>query len=124
MEMKHHLQVAEHLAKVLENRFEIFGFKFGIEPLIGLIPWIGDVIAFALSLYIVWIANQMKLPKNVIATMYRNVVLDLLLGLVPVVGDISDFIYKANSRNLELLLKHKDMVREGEIVESSLPSYR
>lgn len=119
MEMKRHLQVAEHMAKILENKFEVLGFKFGIEPLIGLIPWIGDVIAFILSMYIVWIATQMKLPREVIGVMYRNVVFDLLLGLVPIVGDISDFIYKANSKNLALLLKHKNYVQEGEVLESS-----
>ena len=122
MELKHHLEAAEHMAKILENKFEIFGFKFGIEPLIGLIPWIGDVIAFVLSMYIVWIATQMKLPKEVIGKMYRNVFFDFLLGLVPVIGDVSDFIYKANSKNLALLLEYKDYVREGEVIESSINS--
>ena len=117
IELRHHLQAAEHIAHILENRFQIFGFKFGIEPLVGLIPWIGDFLGFILSLYIVWIATQMKLPKEVIVKMYHNVIFDFLIGLIPVIGDISDFIYKANSKNLALLMRYKDFVQEGEIFE-------
>lgn len=117
LELKHHLQAAEHMAKILENKFQILGFKFGIEPLVGLIPWIGDFIGLILSLYIIWIAREMRLPKEILIKMYRNVIFDFFLGLIPLVGDISDFIYKANSKNLALLIKHKNTFIEGEIIE-------
>gem|GEM_PF-1619654 len=122
MEVEHHVQVAEHLAKILENKFQVFGFKFGIEPLIGLIPWVGDFIALILSLYIVLIAHRMRLSQSVISEMYRNVIVDFVLGLVPVLGDVSDFFYKANSKNLALLLKHKSDVRDGEVIVERIGS--
>jgi hypothetical protein len=90
------LAVATTLAHWLDRRF--------LDPLIGLVlPGVGDVIGAVLGLYAVFLAWRMRAPKVLIARMLMNLSLDLLGGLVPVVGDVWDFFFKANTRNLELL---------------------
>lgn len=104
--MKDHLRTAAFLANLLDNKFKIFGLKFGIDPLLGLIPGGGDLIALIISLYILWVGIKMELPKDKIWRMIRNILLDFGLGLVPVLGDIADFAYKSNLKNLEIIDLH------------------
>jgi hypothetical protein len=77
--------------------------KYGLDPLIGLVPGIGDVIGAALGLYIVSIAARRGVSKAVIARMLLHLGIDMVVGAVPVIGDVADFFYKANAKNLELL---------------------
>ncbi len=101
--MDKHFRLASMAAELLDSRFKIAGFKFGIDPLLGFIPGLGDAVGLILSFYIVWIAMRMKIPENKIQRMITNVIFDFLIGLFPVVGDFADFAFKANSRNLEIL---------------------
>ena len=117
MDTKTHLKIAERLAKELDTKFQVGRFKFGLDPLIGLVPIFGDIFTTALSLYIVWIGVQMKLPGEKIAQMIGNVVFDFLLDFVPILGQIADFAFKANIRNLEILRKYSLDYVEGKIVE-------
>lgn len=77
--------------------------RYGLDPLIGLIPGVGDVIGSAFGLYIVSIAVRRGLSKAIVARMLFHLALDLGVGAIPVVGDVADFFYKANMKNLELL---------------------
>ena len=115
--MRKHLKIATSLANLLDNKFEFMGLRFGIDPILGLIPGGGDLVSFLLSLYIVWIGLKMELPRNRIIRMIWNTTLDFGIGLVPVLGDIADFAFKSNLMNLEILKQHagKDII-EGEIV--------
>lgn len=117
MDHHRHIKVAERLSKLLDEEFKIFGFKFGLDPIAGFIPVIGDFIPLILSSYIVWIGIQMRLPGNAIFQMIVNVILDFLIGLTPVVGDVSDFVFKSSTKNLAILKKHitRDVI-EGEVV--------
>jgi len=115
--MNVHLKVAEAFTYLMESRFHIGNFRFGIEPLLGLIPGIGDVISFILSYYLVWIGHQMNIPAVALSKMYRNVIFDFVLGLIPIVGDSLDFFNKANVKNLEILKQYATSQIEGEIVE-------
>lgn len=74
----------------------------------GFIPFIGDIIDGLLAMSIVSAAKSIDggLPDSVVAQMYANVVVDFGIGLIPFVGDIADMLYKANTRNLQLLEKH------------------
>jgi|SRR3989344_506410 len=115
--MRNHLKTVEFLTKLLESQFKIGPFKFGLDPLIGLIPGGGDLITAIISFYIVWIGVQMKLPTDKIIAMIWNVILDLLLGLIPVIGDITDFIFHANTKNLKIIKEFApEEVIEGEVI--------
>ena len=115
--MDRHLRLATIITELLENRFHFLGFKFGLDPLLGLIPGIGDVIGLFLSLYLLWIGMRMNLPSEKISKMFSNIVFDFVIGLIPVVGDVGDFVFHANTKNLQILKSHLNQpVVEGEIV--------
>ncbi len=101
--MNKRLIFAENLVHLLENQFQIFGFKFGIDPLLGLVPGLGDLVAYGLSFYLVWLAYDLGLPKLKIGQMILNITIDFAVGLYPVLGDIADFAIKPNSRNLQII---------------------
>ena len=81
-------------------------FKLGLESLVGLLPVGGDFIGILLSVYIVFQAIQFKLPKTVLARMIFNIVIDGAVGSIPVLGDIFDTTWKANTKNVNLLEAH------------------
>ncbi len=93
----------ERLVALLDDGFEILGIRFGLDPIIGLFPGIGDVIAGLASLVVVVAGFRRGLPKVTIARMVANIAIDTLLGTVPVVGDAFDIYWKSNRKNLNLL---------------------
>jgi hypothetical protein len=97
------LQSARTLAGLFDTRFHILGFRFGIEPLIGLIPFVGDMVSAAVSLYLMFVGRQLGLPPSAMARMAGNAGTDFLVGLVPIAGDFADAIFKAHARNLRIL---------------------
>jgi hypothetical protein len=99
------LRVARWLADNLDAKFSVGGVRFGYDSLIGLIPGIGDVATGVLALYQIYVAGRHNLGGWTIARMLGNVLLDVLIGLVPLVGDLADVAFKANRRNLALLIK-------------------
>lgn len=103
--MPNHLKAAEQFTHLLEGQFSILGFRFGIDPIIALVPGLGDLFVYILSFYLVWIAAQYKLPTSKILLMIGNITLYFLVGLIPVLGDLTDFVYKPNTKNLAILKK-------------------
>lgn len=94
----------ERLAWILDSAVRLpGGFRVGVDGIIGLVPGIGDLVGAALSSYIVVEAARLKLPFRVLARMAMNVLIELVVGIVPIVGDIFDFAFKANLRNVRLL---------------------
>lgn len=77
--------------------------KIGLDPLIGLLPVGGDVISAMIAAYLLWVAFELRLPRPVIARMGLNMAIDLLVGAIPVVGDIADVMWKSNQMNFRLL---------------------
>ena len=102
------------LATLLDTAFILPGtnVRFGFDALIGLVPGIGDAVTTALSLYIVHEARQLGAPRHVIARMLANVMIDGLVGAVPLVGDAFDVLWRANRRNMRLL---QDWLRRTEL---------
>ena len=94
------------LARLLDTAFVVPGtrIRFGMDGLIGLVPGIGDAVTTALSLFIVYEAHQLGAPRHMLVRMLGNVALDGVLGSVPVAGDVFDVMWKANRRNMRLLL--------------------
>jgi hypothetical protein len=98
-------EALSRLATLLDDLFRIPGtsFRFGLDPLIGLIPGIGDLVTGAASFLIIFTAWQRQLPRVTVARMVANVVLDTLVGSVPVAGDLFDAAWKSNRKNMVLL---------------------
>jgi hypothetical protein len=93
------------LASLLDDFFRIPGtsIRFGLDPLVGLIPGVGDFLTGAASFFIIFAAWQRRLPRVTVVRMVANVVIDTLLGCIPVAGDMFDVAWKSNRMNLALL---------------------
>src|SRR5512143_1092968 len=78
-------------------------FRFGIDAVIGLVPGLGDLAGGFLSMYIIWESSRLGLPRPILARMAWNVAVDVLVGEIPILGDLFDAGFKANLRNLALL---------------------
>lgn len=98
----------EKIAKLLDSKFKIPGtnFKFGLDPILGLIPGLGDVSTFLMSSLLVLAMVRHGASGRVTALMTLNVLIDTLIGGIPILGNIFDFFFKANNRNLKLLKRH------------------
>ncbi len=96
------------LAYLVDGVFSLPGtkFRFGLNSLIGLLPVGGDAVLGAISLYIVWRASQLGIPREKILRMVGNIVLEVAVGSVPVLGDLFDMALKANLRNVAILEEH------------------
>ena len=96
------------LSRLMDTAFRIPGtpFRIGWDPIIGLLPGLGDLIDTAFSAYLLFLASQFGLPKNVFGWMVFNIGLEAIVGSIPLIGDVFDAFYKSNIRNLALLEKH------------------
>jgi Domain of unknown function (DUF4112) len=102
------LEALRRWAVLLDSAFRVPGTKirFGLDAIIGLIPGLGDISTPTFAGLILLQAVRMRLPIVVQARMVLNAAVDMLLGLVPVLGDVVDVAWKANLRNLALLERH------------------
>lgn len=96
-------ETIERLAWLMDGSIELpGGYRIGLDPIIGLVPGIGDIIGTAVSAAIVFHANRAGIPKATVLRMVANVGVDAIVGAVPFVGDLFDFVFKANAKNLAL----------------------
>lgn len=94
----------EKLSWLLDNSIRLpGGYRIGLDGFIGLIPGLGDFVSGLLSSLIIITANQQGVPRTILFRMFINVLIDTVLGSLPLVGDAFDFIWKANQKNSELL---------------------
>jgi hypothetical protein len=98
------------VAKLLDIAFIVPGTKirYGIDGIIGLIPVVGDIIATALSLWLVREARALGAPWHITARMLGNVAIQGVVGAVPVAGDAFDVLFRANIRNVRMLRRWMD----------------
>ena len=98
----------QKLAYYLDDRFRLPGTnrRIGLDGLLGLLPGIGDAATAALSGYIIAEAWRLGVPPPTLARMGVNWGIDFAVGSIPVVGDIFDVAWKANRKNIDLLLRH------------------
>src|SRR5262245_24800605 len=98
------------LAVLLDDSIPIPGtrFRIGVEAILGLLPGAGDLAGGAFSLYILLQAARMGVPRPLLVRMGTNLVVDVVVGAVPILGDLFDAGFKANLRNLALLERHVD----------------
>lgn len=100
----------EAMEKLLERSVTIPGTQIGVglDSMIGLVPVVGDAIAAALGAYLLWEAKNLGLPRWKLWRMAGNIAFDTAVGAVPVAGDLFDFAFRSNSRNLKLVKRHLD----------------
>jgi hypothetical protein len=92
------------LADAMDNHFRgPFGWRFGWDGLLGLIPVVGDTVTSAISAYIIFRAAQLGGPPSVLVRMGFNVVVENLVDFIPMLGNLFDFVWKANVKNIRLL---------------------
>jgi hypothetical protein len=112
-----HLQRRMHalrsLQRLLDEAFRIPGtsIRFGWDPLIGAIPWLGDALTALLSCAIIVQAHHVRVPRVVQLRMLANVGIDLLAGAIPFLGDVADVFWKSNTKNFALLERHAAVPR-------------
>ncbi len=106
--LDHQLQRLRRVGWILDSSFRVPGTKirFGLDPIIGLVPGLGDLVAGAVSLYIIAQSARLGVPRSLLARMGWNVAVDTLVGEIPILGDLFDVGWKANMRNLALLEEH------------------
>jgi hypothetical protein len=101
---------ARRLSALLDSAVRIPGtqLRVGLDPILGaILPELGDALTAALSLSLVTVAFRQRVPKWVLARMLMNIALDAILGAIPLVGDVFDFAFKANEKNLALIERHR-----------------
>ena len=98
------LEHLRRLSRLLDSAIPLpGGFRIGLDGILGLIPGIGDALGASLSTYIVIQAARLGASPLQLSRMILNILLETLLGAVPVLGDLFDIAWKANERNMALL---------------------
>jgi hypothetical protein len=107
-ELRQTIDKLEKYASMLDSKFSIPGtnIRFGWDAIIGLIPGLGDVFTLFLSLLIIWQAKKIKASNTILFKMISNVLLEFMVGIIPVLGDVVDVYWKANIQNINLLKNH------------------
>lgn len=105
---RHRLERVERLATLLDNAIPIPGtrFRIGLDPLLGLLPGLGDALGALASAWILVEAARLGASRTVLARMLYNIVVDTLIGAVPGAGDLFDFVWKSDAKNVALLRRH------------------
>lgn len=95
-------------AEVLDEAFEIPGtnYRIGLDGLIGMIPGLGDTATALIASYLLFEGYRLNVPRSVLMRMAANIGIDWAVGSIPIAGDIFDVAFKANRRNVRLLLDH------------------
>ena len=102
------LKALKHISRLLDSAFVLPGteFRIGLDPLLGLVPGLGDLASPMFTMALLWQSRDLGIPRVVQLRMIFNVAIDALVGLLPVAGDFFDFAWKANDRNLALLERY------------------
>jgi len=101
---------ARRLAQLLDGAVTIPGtdLRVGLDPILGaLLPELGDALTAVLSLTLLVVAHRERVPRVVLWRMLINIALDAILGAIPLLGDVFDFAFKANEKNLALIERHR-----------------
>jgi hypothetical protein len=111
------------MEKLLERSFVIPGVNMpiGLDALVGLVPVLGEIVTTAMGAYVIWEARNLGLPKWKLARMGLNVLFDTAIGAIPLVGDAADVLFRSNTKNLKIILKHIDKHHpEARVIEGRI----
>lgn len=92
------------IARLLDESIPLpGGYRIGLDPFIGLVPGLGDAVSAAFALFVVMESRRVGAPVSVLLRMIGNVLIDAVVGSIPIAGDLFDAAYKANKRNIDIL---------------------
>jgi uncharacterized protein DUF4112 len=104
------LKWVERVSYLMDEQFRLPGtnFRFGLDPIINFIPVAGDLGGFAVSTVLLLTMAKHGVSRKMLILMTLNIILDSTIGAIPILGNIFDFAYKSNARNIKLLKEHYD----------------
>jgi uncharacterized protein DUF4112 len=113
--MPRELERLRTLSRLLDSAFVIPGtrYRVGLDAIVGLVPGIGDAIGAIFSIYIIFQAARMGVPRATLVRMMGNVGLDTIVGEIPLLGDIFDAGFKSNLKNVALIEQHVQQPTAG-----------
>jgi hypothetical protein len=96
------------IARLMDSEFRVplLGLRFGADAILGLVPGIGDALSGLVGAYLIYEAQRLGIPRSALWRMILNVVFDTAIGAIPVAGDIWDFFFRSNNRNMQILARH------------------
>ncbi|TXK23462.1 DUF4112 domain-containing protein [Pontibacter qinzhouensis] len=102
------LKWVDRMTKVMDNQFRFPGtnWRFGLDPLLGLFPGVGDLASFVVSALLIMTMARHGASGKLVTLMLLNSAMDAIIGSIPLLGNIFDFAYKANERNVKMLRSH------------------
>ncbi|RTQ51603.1 DUF4112 domain-containing protein [Hymenobacter gummosus] len=102
------LRWVDQVARLMDSQFRLPGtnFRFGLDPILGFIPVVGELGTFAISAALIVTMMRHGASRKVVVLMVLNVLLDTIVGSIPLIGNLFDFAYKSNERNVRLLRRH------------------
>ena len=102
------MEALRRWAVLLDSAFRVPGtnIRFGLDAMIGIVPGLGDLVAPIFTVLLLGTALRMRVPAVVLARIVLNAGIDMLIGLVPVAGDVGDVFWKSDLRNMALLERH------------------
>ncbi|MBD1392154.1 DUF4112 domain-containing protein [Mucilaginibacter sp. ZB1P21] len=92
----------------MDDKFRVPGtnFSFGLDPIMNLIPFAGDISGFVVSAALLYVMAKNGVSRKVLILMSINICVDAMIGAIPLIGQLSDFYFKSNTRNIQLLKEH------------------
>jgi hypothetical protein len=102
------LELIRRMSRLLDSSMVVPGtsIRFGLDPILGLLPGLGDLVSPLFTIGVIWQARDLGIPRVIQMRMIFNVAIDTLVGMVPIAGDLFDFAWKANNMNLTLLERY------------------
>lgn len=96
----------ERVSAWLDNKFAVGRFRFGLDPILNLVPYGGQIISLSVSMMLVVVMFRNGVRAKVVIKMILNIMMDAVLGAIPFFGQVFDFFNKANEKNIKLLREH------------------
>jgi hypothetical protein len=98
----------QRIARLMDSqiRVPVIGLRIGADAILGLVPGFGDILTGAIGAYLIYEAQRLGIPRSAVLRMVANIAFDTAIGAIPVAGDIWDFFFRANDRNMQILARH------------------
>jgi hypothetical protein len=96
------------IAKLMDSQVRVpgIGLRIGADAVLGLMPGVGDIITGVIGAYLIYEAQRLGIPRSAVLRMVANIAVDTAIGAIPVAGDIWDFFFRANDRNMQILARY------------------